>query len=61
MNAYLFALRENADEKTIDKIEDALTPPLSVRVNGVPVGFGEDEMWAEWEMAARAPVTPNRR
>lgn len=56
MNAYLFAIREHADEKLRDKIDAALEPPLSYRPGGVPVGFDDEDMWSEWEQAARTSL-----
>lgn len=50
-------LREWADQKTIDRIDQALTPTPEWRdpLTGLPAGFSEDEDddWAQWENAMR--------
>lgn len=50
-------LREWASEETLEKIEEALTPPPSWRdpLTGLPAGWtgNEEDEWAEWERAAR--------
>jgi len=44
VNAYLFAIRENADDEQRDKIDEALTPPLTARApDGRPAWYGSDE------------------
>lgn len=54
MNAYLFALREYADEDTLARIDEALEPPLTAKVGAVPAWYGSDEdAWAGWEGQAR--------
>ena len=46
VNAYLSALRENADEKELARLEAALTPPAR---GGVPSWWESDEAAAaEW-------------
>jgi hypothetical protein len=51
VNAYLYAIRENADEDDLARIEDALTPPTTYRnASGVPAWYGsDDDAWAEFE------------
>lgn len=50
-------IREWASEETLDKIEEALTPPASWRdpMTGLPLGWSDDEAddWAMWEAAAK--------
>lgn len=54
MNAYLFAIREHADDKRVAEIARALEPPASYRVDGRPAWYGSDEdAWDAWEQAAR--------
>ena len=45
-------VRELADEKRSEKIEQALQPPpwWRDRLTGLPAGFAdEDDDWADWE------------
>lgn len=42
-NAYLYAIRESADEKDLAKIEEALTPPSTFKAGGRPAWYGSDE------------------
>lgn len=54
VNLYRHALFEHADEKQRDKINEALTPPKTFKVGGVPAWYGSDEdAWAEF--ARQAP------
>lgn len=51
--AYLFALREHADETRRAAIEEALRPPLTYRVKGAPAWYGSDEdAWSEFARQA---------
>jgi hypothetical protein len=57
LNLYLTMIREWADKDTLEKLEDALTPPASWRdpVTGMPAGWVDDEDgdWAAFEAARR--------
>lgn len=44
-NLYLFAVRENADEKRLAEIDAALEPPSDYRVDGKPAWYDEDDAW----------------
>lgn len=56
INAYLWALRENADADRLEAITEALQPPLTLRRNGVPAWYGSDEdAWAEWDRQTSSP------
>jgi hypothetical protein len=49
VNLYRFAITENADEKEREKIEDALRPPVHLRVNSTPVWYGsDDDAWSQF-------------
>jgi hypothetical protein len=53
VNAYLFALREHADEKERDRITEALKPPRTYKVAGAPAWYGDDDdAWAEFARQA---------
>jgi hypothetical protein len=43
VNAYRYAIYENADEKQREKIDEALTPPKNAKIGGVPAWYGSDE------------------
>jgi len=47
----LFASKQHADERRLDEIERALTPPVTAKtVDRRPAWFGSDEdVWAEWK------------
>lgn len=52
-NLFLFAIRNNADEKRLEELDDALRPPKRMKVNGVPAWYGSDEdAWAEFTRQA---------
>ena len=54
-NAYLYALREHADEDRLAQIDAALEPPRSYRVGGAPAWYGSDEdAWAQFASQARS-------
>lgn len=53
---YLYSLRDGADEKRNDEIDEALTPPPGWRnpLTGLPAGFDDEaDEWALWESATR--------
>jgi hypothetical protein len=43
VNTYLYAIREHASEEDLETIEEALTPPRTYRVGGVPSWYGDDD------------------
>lgn len=54
VNAYLWAIREHANEDRLAQIDAALEPPRSYRVQGAPAWYGSDEdAWAEFARQAR--------
>lgn len=54
MNAYLYAIRENATEEQLAEIDAALEPPVTYRHKGAPVWYGsDDDAWAEFARQAR--------
>jgi hypothetical protein len=56
-NLFLFTIRSNADEARLSEIDEALTPPRSLKFGGVPAWYGSDEdAWAEFSRQA-----PKRR
>lgn len=54
MNLYLFAVKEHASDETLQMIEDALTPPVTMKIGDAPVWYGSDEdAWSEFSKAMR--------
>jgi hypothetical protein len=49
VNLYRHALYEHADEKDRQKIDEALTPPKTLKIGGAPAWYGsDDEAWAQF-------------
>jgi hypothetical protein len=51
VNLYIYAIRENADEKQLDEIDRALEPPLTAKTGGVPSWYGsDDDAWESFSV-----------
>lgn len=49
VNLYRHAIYENADDKQKEKIDEALTPPKTAKIGGVPAWYGSDEeAWTQF-------------
>lgn len=51
VNLFVHLLTDGADQDRLDEIDEALTPPLSVRgPDGRPLAWGdEDDAWSEFQ------------
>lgn len=45
---------EHANEETVDRIERALEPPVTFKVKGAPIWYGDDDdAWESFEYAMK--------